>query len=160
MVNYNYLYDKELFEFELGINHLQEIQLSFTKHYDKCIDPQKEKAYWYKKYGYKDDAFFCKESIEEDDCEYVNEPVIFLGTLFPVWGHWITDNLRRFWFLYTKTYLEMYKNCKLVYVIDDENELSSNVMRLLEILDIDRNKMFPLKKKTKFYNIILPDNCF
>ena len=42
--------------------------------------------------------------------------VIYLGMFFDVWGHVLTDNLRRLWFLKSEIFNRYFKNCMLVYL--------------------------------------------
>ena len=39
-----------------------------------------------------------------------NETVIYLSMFFPVWGHIITDNIRRLWFLKSDYFKHEFKN--------------------------------------------------
>ena len=89
-----------------------------------------------------------------------NETVIYLGTSWPVWGHVITDNLRRLWFLNSE-YFKSFKNCPLVYIITGSNiKQQKNFCRLLEILGVDVEKLRPITQPTQFEKIILPDESF
>lgn len=42
--------------------------------------------------------------------------VIYLGLLYPVWGHVITDNIRRLWFFRSEVFKTYFKNCSIVYI--------------------------------------------
>ncbi len=41
--------------------------------------------------------------------------VVYLGLFAPAWGHDITLNLRRLWFLNSETFKTEFKNCQPVY---------------------------------------------
>lgn len=76
-----------------------------------------------------------------------------------VWGHCITDNLKRLWFLTSDTYKKFFSKCPLVYTYAG-NGVTENFVKLLEILEIDFNKFIAVDRPIKFKNIILPDESF
>ena len=89
--------------------------------------------------------------------------VVYLGLFYPVWGHAIADNVRRLWFLTSDVFKTYFKNCPLVYipwggVFSLENQ--RNFRRLLEILDIDLNRLQPIYHPVQYENIIMPDGSF
>lgn len=57
------------------------------------------------------DAYTPTEDIKNDSAT-----VIYLGLFFHVWGHAITDNIRRLWFLKSEAFKRYFKDCRLVYV--------------------------------------------
>lgn len=160
MVNYDFLYDKRVFDAILGMDHQKDLKLYFSEYFDTCIEPKKEEEYWYSRNGFKDDAFFCKRRMKPEEYDIEKADVIFLGTLYPVWGHWITDNLSRFWFLFSEPYRKHYKEYKIVYVMEGDQELHENVKMFLRVLGIEPAKLIRLKRNTCFRKIIFPNNCF
>ena len=77
------------------------------------------------------------------------------------WGHAITDNIRRLWFLKSE-FMNQFKGCPLVYLLCTKKEeftLESykNFRRLLEILEIDVDSLQLIEQPTRFEKIILPD---
>ncbi|MBQ3443225.1 MAG: DUF563 domain-containing protein [Selenomonadaceae bacterium] len=95
-----------------------------------------------------------------ESIQHSSETVIYLGISFHIWGHAITDNLRRVWFLKSE-FMKQFKNCPVVYIAHDFtfNELK-NVKRLLEILEVNVDNLREIKQPTQFDKIILPDECF
>lgn len=91
--------------------------------------------------------------------QYRSETVIYLGLWFSVWGHVITDNIRRIWFLKNTAFRHEFKNCPLVYIPFEGQPLEQqkNFRRLLEILKVDVDELQPITQPTRFENIILPD---
>ena len=96
------------------------------------------------------------ESIQES-----SETVIYLGISFHIWGHCITDNIRRVWF-FKSQFMNQFRKCPIVYISwagrDLENQ--KNFRRLLEILGIDVDKVRQITQPTRFAKIILPDESF
>ncbi|MBR4153250.1 MAG: DUF563 domain-containing protein [Selenomonadaceae bacterium] len=93
---------------------------------------------------------------------YRAETVIYLFLLYPIWGHCLTDNLRRLWFLKSDIFKSEFKNCPLVYVSWGKQNLESqkNFRRLLEILEVDVDRLQEITQPTQFEKIILPDGSF
>ena len=91
--------------------------------------------------------------------------VIYLGLFFHVWGHVITDNIRRLWFLKSEIFNRDFKNCMLVYLpwrgaLSLDHPQQRGFRRLLEILEIDVNRLVPIYHPVQFENIIMPDESF
>ena len=97
-----------------------------------------------------------------ESIQYRAETVIYLFLLYPVWGHCLTDNLRRLWFLKSDTFKNEFKNCPLVYVSWGKQNLETyqNFKRLLEILEVDVDRLQEITQPTRFEKIILPDDSF
>lgn len=98
-------------------------------------------------------------SFEETDI-VKEETVIFLGLFSDIWGHCITDNIRRVWFLNSKEYKNRYKDCKLVYIPWTKKELHPNFIKLLEIVGVKQEQLIPITKITTYKSIIIPDESF
>ena len=96
-----------------------------------------------------------------DKIQKSSETVIYLGISYPLWGHCITDNIRRIWFLKSE-YFKEFKDCPLVYISwSDKNiDKQKNFKRLLEILEVDVDRLQEIKQPTQFDKIILPDESF
>ena len=87
--------------------------------------------------------------------------MIYLGVSCQIWGHAITDNLRRLWFLKSDAFKSEFKNCPLVYIEWTQKlETQRNFRRLLEILDIKFEDLRCIDRPTQFEKIILPDESF
>ena len=98
-----------------------------------------------------------------NEVKYIPTSVVYLELFIPNWGHNITDNFRRLWFLKSEVFREYFKNCPIVYVPWGGTisiVYQKNFRRLLEILEIDVNKLLPITRPIKFENIILPDESY
>ena len=97
-----------------------------------------------------------------DSVQYSNETVIYLGMFYPVWGHVLTDNIRRIWFLSSELFRSEFKNCPLVYIPWGKKTIESqkNFSRLLEILGVNVKEVRAITQPTRFEKIILPDESF
>lgn len=81
------------------------------------------------------------------------------------WGHVITDNIRRLWFLKSEDFKNHFKKLPLVYLLCTKKEIFTlesykNFRRLLEILDVNVDNLQLITQPTQFDKIILPDESF
>lgn len=98
--------------------------------------------------------------VDLNNVKYVDGTVIYLGVWFDVWGHWLTDNIRRLWFLKSDYYKNTFKKCKLVFIKVLDYDISENVKQLLNLLDIDISEIEEITTITRFKHVILPDESF
>ena len=104
------------------------------------------------------DASYTPKSIRYND-----ETVIYLGMFRGVWGHCLTDNIKRMWFLKSDLYQKYFKGCPLIYIpmYDFDFETKNPTFKeLIEILGIDCNSLYPIREATRYKNLILPDMSF
>ncbi len=96
---------------------------------------------------------------EENQVQYVDEDVLFVGNLYSVYGHAITDNLKKIWFLYTEEFQYlMSKGVKLIYITFHGQELESYVFDIFRLAGCDVSKAKRIDTITKFRKIYIPDN--
>lgn len=98
----------------------------------------------------------------EEDLEMIYEanPVLYIGTLSPGWGHFITDSLKKLWFLLTPEYQIVKDNVKLVCNIIPGFKFKKNHIELLLSIGINASDIHIIQRPTKFKEIYLPDSCF
>lgn len=84
--------------------------------------------------------------------------------LFRTWGHFISDSICRLWFLQSDAFKNHFKNCPLVCLLGRSTESCfrdyQSYKRLLEILEVDFDKILPITQPTQFEKIIVPDVSF
>lgn len=103
----------------------------------------------------------CGYNVSNDDIIQVNKDAIYLGMFFPIWGHCITDNIKKLWFLRTQQAQDLIKNgAELVYVVmmDHKYHLPQNFIDLLRAYGVDILQIKQIKKPTRYNNIYVPDN--
>ena len=170
MINYDGLYKKDYYGEKLSENHFSEKNLGFQVIKDGIILPYKPLEDTVGLGGIVDaDGKFIERSFihmgvgnsyaPEKKVKYCPKTVIYLGMLVHVWGHCLTDNLKRVWFLKSNFFKENFKNCQIVYVKAGDGIIPS-FAKLLEILEIKVDKLVEVDKPTKFKKIILPDESF
>lgn len=97
-------------------------------------------------------------------CEFLDEDVIFLGSMNACWGHCITDNLKHLWPFVTGAVYDIEKSCprlRFAYVIDEGGrDIPRNFCAILETLGIQKERIIRVKTPTRFRRIFLPDASF
>lgn len=100
---------------------------------------------------------------EVADREIVQEDskVIFIGNFLTVWGHMLTDNLKKFWFLRTNICKQMIKEGWIVvYVTYSDEDVSDIFSSLCKLADVDLAKFRRITKPTRFKSVCIPDSSF
>lgn len=103
----------------------------------------------------------CRDSyfVQETSADLSNEKVIFIGNFLGVWGHCITDNLKKLWFLKTEQCSQLLSNgWKCVYVTYSDDDVSPNFRHIVECLGLDFSKFKRVTCATKFSEVCVPDN--
>lgn len=132
MTNFDYLYNKDAAQKIFGKDYFVDKKLHFRIIERGTILPHKQfyiNGKWTWGFGGIVDNHneFIKSSFVNsnagdaytptEDVQHSKETVIYLGLFFPVWGHVITDNIRRMWFLKSDVFNRYFKDCQLVYVL-------------------------------------------
>lgn len=82
-----------------------------------------------------------------------DETVVYLGCLYHIWGHAITDNLKKIW------YLRLHKQeHKCVYVTLNNAPLPQYIYELFALAGVNLSEAEHITETTKFKKIINPDN--
>lgn len=172
MTDYKYLYNKEYYGNNLYVRHLKEKILNYQEIEGGYILPFKRFSDECLGGGVLDsDMKFiagsglrrgkeCAYTIDGSDIKCLDEEVVFLGVWEHVWGHCISDNVKRLWVLDDDAFMEKYKNYRFVYVAFDNTEIGRNFSELLDIIGVDRKKTLQITEISKFKRIIIPDECF
>lgn len=171
MVQYDFVYDKEFYNKEIEGDYFIDKKLGYTQLNHAYILPHKvidgvdcggivtsehnfvENSSLHAKQG--GSYSFDSTTVEESD-----ETVIYLGMFVGIWGHCITDNIRRLWFLKSEYYKQNYENCKLVYVPFADFQFSDNFRQLIQILGCNEEDFIPIFDIKRYKHLILPDESF
>lgn len=88
---------------------------------------------------------------------YMDEDVIFIGNVFPQFGHFLLEHLNRGYALLDKKY----KNKKVVLINNkDVNPVPNYMFELLELLGVKREDIIILDKTMRFRNVFVPVQGF
>ena len=92
------------------------------------------------------------ESVNDAECDYVDETVIYAGYFIKHWGHFIVDFLPRMWWPALH-----YNGEKIIYLKNGDAAIDGNFMEMLKIFGIDPDKIKAIEKSTKFKKVIIPE---
>lgn len=86
-----------------------------------------------------------------------NNTIIFIGTFYSIWGHAITDSIKKIWFLFTEEGRLLLKNgAKIGFIFHDKGD--SYTLNVIEKTGINPNDIVEIKEPTQFKNVYIPDN--
>lgn len=86
---------------------------------------------------------------------------IYMGFFTSTWGHAITDNLKKLWFLETERCENLTsKNAKFIYLTHDNAPLPDYAKRLFLLAGCDISQWHHVTQLTRFSQIVVPDNSF
>ena len=177
MINFDYLYNPDAAKESFGRDYFLDKKLGFRIIENGTVLPHKRviKPIWGLGGIVDSEGNFIRESSlhygtggaytpPPQDIRHSSETVIYLGIIPAVWGHSITDNIRRIWFLKSEVFKSEFKNCPIVYVAwregRDTIDIQPDFKRLLSILGINSDTFQAITQPTQFKRIILPDESF
>lgn len=103
----------------------------------------------------------CGYSVTSNDIVKKGKNAIYLGVWFPIWGHCITDNIKKLWFLKTPEAQQLINGgADLVYIVmmNDRFKLPKSFIDLLQCLKIDISQLKQITSPTQYDSIYIPDN--
>ena len=168
-LDYSLLYHPDYYESCLQENHFVAREMSYQKYEKAMILPWKRIDNQYgggilteQKEYLSNTGLHNGNGIayEPDEVRYSDEKVIYLGMLIKTWGHCLTDNVRRLWFLNTKEYKEVFQDYKLVYTPFADFSFYENFRQLLSIWGLDPDTFVSVTEPTCYKEIIIPDESF
>ena len=93
--------------------------------------------------------------------KYEDGTVIYMGYHNSCWGHAITDNLKKLWFLDTEECKKLIKDgAKLVYITIDNAPMPSYICRLFQLAGVDIRNFEHITEIKCYDQVIVPDNSF
>lgn len=97
---------------------------------------------------------------KENEIIESDEEAIFIGTLCNIYGHAITDNLKKIWFLKTDSFKSLVNNgCKIVYLnCIYTNPLTELVLRILRYSGVNIEEIYEVRQITRFKKLYIPDD--
>lgn len=162
-INYNLLYNKNFYGQALFRDHFLNKKLSFKIFDNAVIFPIKiSQAVC----ALNQNLQYIENSCNDisalqylntnSEISISNDNAIFLGRFIGVWGHFVTDDLRRLWFLKSH-YFNDFKNFIPVYFNFLPNK---NHLKFFDILNINHSKIHNISSPVRFKKVLIPDECF
>ena len=171
MVNYDYLYDKSYYGKELYEDHRRDYNLYWRVIPNGIVLPNDlsrgdiSGGLMDEECNYIDGSGLHRgegkwDDISGETATELDEDIVFLGAWPQIWGHCLTDNIRRLWVLNNEEFMSRYGHLRFVYVPLFNMNLDGNFRELLDIIGAGKISLEPVTSITRFRNIILPDECF
>ena len=171
MLCYDYLYNKKYYSSLLCIDHLSKEKMKWREFPEGTVFPftglqddrlggllDKNDQYIDGSGVHKGMGTGC--NIRDEEVEFFDEDVVFLGVWPGVWGHCLTDNLRRLWILRDDDFMKRYGSLRFLYVPFQNIELGASFLELLQMIGISEIKLEAVRHASRFRKVILPDECF
>ena len=96
---------------------------------------------------------------EEKEIIYNNRDAVFLGTWIGIYGHAITDNIKKLWFLNTPEFRELFMDKEVDLLFNFLGEkIPSYIYDILDLLGIEKDRIKRAINIQKYNNVFVPDN--
>ena len=96
-------------------------------------------------------------SFDHNNIPYVDEDAVFVGNVYPQFGHFLLEHMNRAYAALDKKYKDM----KFVLINNKSVEpVPEYMFLLLEFLGIPRKNILILEQTTRFRNVYVPDQGF
>lgn len=107
-----------------------------------------------------ENAYDGSYAYESTSIERKDTDAVFLGTWIGIYGHAITDNIKKLWFLSSEDYKRLSPSPELIYNYLGEGELPEYFIEILSSLNIDLRLLKRVDRVTEYSRVIIPDNSF
>ena len=95
---------------------------------------------------------------DKSKVQIVDEEVVYMGYLKSIFGHCITDDIKRCWFIGTEKWKQLKgKNVKCVYILPEDEKVSDVLVQSLNWFGEDINSWQRITEDTQFSKIYVPD---
>lgn len=95
-----------------------------------------------------------KYNYEQNNLNYDNEAIVYLGVFIDQWGHFILDSLSRAWIV---DKLDDVNKYKYAFINRGSASIDGNFLETLRLLNIKESQIMTIDKPTKFKEIIIPE---
>ena len=97
-------------------------------------------------------------NVNTSDIFEANKSVIYIGLLNHKWGHCITDNIKKLWYLFTPEYQTAKDKMDIVYTYNEGDPIKGNFKEMLSMLGVALDRCYAIIQPTIFKEVIVPDD--
>jgi len=101
-------------------------------------------------------------SYKKEDVIISEKTAVFLGSWINIYGHAITDNIKKLWFLFTDEGLQLLNNTlgvDIVYICLSRDNIAANYVKdIISTIGLDFSRFENITQITQYKNVIVPDN--
>lgn len=102
-------------------------------------------------------TWHCEDKTPFSSYNYMDEDVVYIGSLIKIYGHTFTDNISKIWYILTS----QYNNYKIAYsAFWDDSKIPQYVTDFFMLLGLNIHEFIHVTTPTKFRNVIIPDSAF
>ena len=95
----------------------------------------------------------------QDNVEFVERNAIYIGVMMSIFGHTITDNLKKLWFLQSEDGKKLLEGeTDILYITYMAQTLPPQVFEILQYAGVDIKKLKLIDKPTKYRAVYVPGN--
>ena len=95
----------------------------------------------------------------KSNVEYVDRTAIYIGVMMSIFGHTITDNLKKLWFLQSEEGKKLLEGeTDVLCITYMAQTLSPQVFEILQYAGVDIKKLKVISKPTKYRTVYVPEN--
>lgn len=168
-LNYISSRDKQNFEERVHLSHILDKHLSCKEYDDACILPYNglfeggvvdSKGVFIKNTTVHEELQEHLYKFSEECVTFDDREVLFIGDLYSVYGHAITDNLKKIWYFQTEECKKLLANgVVLVCITFHGQKLDDYVFQLLELAGlVNVDQVEVVDRITRFKKVYVPDN--
>lgn len=171
-MNYNldFVYENVKFPLQEAVNvsYYKDIEMGAKSYYDSKVLPCKinwadggivdKKNVFVNNSGWRENVKFGYE-FNKEGIIVSDHKVIYIGVLLTCWGHAITDNLKKIWFLFTDEYKSLIsEGAYVTYVTDNGKDLPEYILKIFTLAGVDTSVFKRTTTITQYKEIIIPSN--
>ena len=95
----------------------------------------------------------------KNEVPHKHKVAIYIGDLYSCFGHSLTDNLKKLWFLKTEAGKDLLaKGAEIVYVTFNGEKLGSHVFRIFELAGFDLHRAIEVTEPLTFDFVYIPED--
>ena len=145
MTNYDGLYNKDFYKDKFNKNYFSDKNLHFRIIENGTVLPHKPlrvNGNWTWGFGgiVNSKGEFIKSSFvasgagaaytPDEEIIYNPATAVYIGMFFSVWGHSITDNIKRLWFLKSEVFKKYFKDCPVISILWGGGDYSQQLCKI------------------------------
>ena len=158
---------------KLNEKHFRQINLKATLYNNSYILPSKDpfknglcpggvvnnRKEYIESSAWHEGKMACGYDFEDNQIIKKYDKIIYIGFFHNCWGHVITDNLKKLWYIYTDEFQELIKQgYKLGFISIRNIPLEQNTLRILQLAGINTSELIHITQISYVSSIVIPDN--
>ena len=89
---------------------------------------------------------------EKNDCDYIDEEVVYIGLIINHYGHLLVDCTNRLWFI-----IKHRPSCRIVYLPETRRQMHGAFEELMNIVGVEQKRLLAVTKPLRCKSVIIPE---